>query len=38
MKHTDLVREAKRESDKIKKQNIKLNNNALFGKSIENPM
>ena len=36
--NTDLRREAEKEGKKIKKQNAKLRNNAVFGKSIENPM
>ena len=27
-----------KEGNKIKKQNVKLRNNVIFGKSIENPM
>ena len=39
MKHnTDLQKEAEKESNKIKKQNGKLRTNAIFGKSIENPI
>ena len=35
----ELPREAEgKEGNKIKKQNIKLRNNVIFGKSIENPM
>ena len=34
-----MPREAEgKEGNKIKKQNIKLRNNVIFGKSIENPM
>ena len=36
--NTDLGRETKKEGNKIKKQNSKLRNSAIFGKSIENPM
>ena len=33
-----MQREADKESNKVKKQNAKLRKNAIFGKSIENPM
>ena len=33
-----LQRQAEKEGNKIKKQNHKLRNNAIFGKSIENLM
>ena len=36
-RNTDLQRETEKEGSKIKKQNAKLGNNAIFGKSIENP-
>ena len=39
IKHnTDLRRESEKEGNKIKKQNSKLRNNSIFGKSIENPV
>ena len=34
----DLLRETEKEGNKIKKPNAKSRNNAIFGKSIENPM
>ena len=33
-----MWKEAEKETNKIKKQNSKLRNSAIFGKSIENPM
>ena len=33
-----MQKEVEKEGSKIKKQNTKLRNNALFGKSIENPV
>ena len=36
--NTDLQKEAEKEGNKINKQNGKLRNNAIFGKSIKNPM
>ena len=36
--NTELRRGAKKERNKIKKQNAKLRNNAIFSKSIENIM
>ena len=36
--NTDLQREAEKEDNKIKKQNAELRNNAIYGKSMENPM
>ena len=33
-----MGRKAEKEGNKIKKRNAKLRNNAIFGKSIENPM
>ena len=33
-----MGRKAEKEDNKIKKRNVKLRNNAIFGKSIENPM
>ena len=33
-----MQREAEKEGNIVKKQNTKLRNNAVFGKSIENPM
>ena len=33
-----MQKEAEKEGSKINKQNAKLKNNTLFGKSIENPM
>ena len=35
---TDLPKEAEKESNKIKKQNAQLRNNAVFIKSIESSM
>ena len=35
--NTELLKQAE-ESNKIKKQSIKLRNNTIFGKSVENPM
>ena len=37
-RNTVLQREAEKEGNKIKKQNAKLRNNAIFGKSTENPL
>ena len=37
-RNTELQREAEKEGNKIKKQNSKLRNKAIFGKSIENPI
>ena len=37
-RNTDLPIEAEKERNKIKRQNAKLRNNAIFGKSMENPM
>ena len=34
-RNTDLRRKAEKEGNKIKKQNAKLKNNAIFGKLIE---
>ena len=36
--NTELQREAKKEVNKMKKQNAKLRNNSKFGKLIENPV
>ena len=36
--NTDLQRQVEREDNKIKKQNAELRNNAMYGRSIENPM
>ena len=36
--NSELQREAKKEVNKIKKQNAKLRNNSKFGKLIENPV
>ena len=33
-----MQREAEKEGNIVKKQNTKLRNNTVFGKSIENPM
>ena len=33
-----MQREAEKEGNKIKKQNAKLRNNGIFGRSIENPI
>ena len=33
-----MQREAEKEGSKIKKQNVKLRNNAIFGKSTETPL
>ena len=33
-----MQREAEKEGEKIKNENVRLRNNAIFGKSIENPM
>ena len=33
-----MQREAKKEGNIVKKQNTKLRNSTVFGKSIENPM
>ena len=33
-----MRREAEKESNKIKTQNAKLQNNAIFGRSLENPV
>ena len=33
-----MQKKAEKEANKVKKQNSKLRNNAIFGKSIENPM
>ena len=35
-RNTDLQREAAKEVNKIKKPTVKLRNNVIFGKSIEN--
>ena len=37
-RNTDLPREAEKKGNKIKKQNAKLRNNGIFGKSIKNPV
>ena len=37
-RNTDLRKEAEQEGNKIKKQNARLRNHAIFDKSIENPM
>ena len=37
-RNTALWREAEKEGKKIEKQNARLRNNAIFGKSMENPM
>ena len=34
----ELQREAEKEGNKIKKQNAKLRNSGIFGRSIENPI
>ena len=37
-RNTDLRKETEQEGNKIKKQNARLRNHAIFDKSIENPM
>ena len=37
-RNTELRGEEEKEGNKIKKENAKLRNNSIFGKSIENPV